>query len=303
MADTICASQGPHTQRLRPDLLYKQQVAASKCTVITDVDSPSGAECAQGVAQLIIDAVKSHWHLDLLGRDERDVHIRAIPHKGKPGRAFNGNFAMDLENFQAHNNTGHGLYLQPSIGGTLRDEVKLCPALFWEYDDRARSEQVERWKSTVGLKPTFQTDTQGKSIHNWLVLETPMDPEPWTLLMERLQQAAPGCDKNCKGTNRMMRMAGSHYINRNGEYQGLVQIINADGPRYSAEELDAVLPPLPSAPQFRRKKYRKDLALGLVQIADALKAGAEMGDQVLNIVRIKAQLKLTVSPMHVPSYS
>ena len=37
--------------------------------------------------------------------------------------------------------------------------------------------------------------------------------------------------------------------------------------------------------------------------ADALKAGAEMGDQVLNIVRIKAQLKLTMSPMHVPSCS
>ena len=37
--------------------------------------------------------------------------------------------------------------------------------------------------------------------------------------------------------------------------------------------------------------------------ADALKAGAEMGDQVLNIVRIQAQLKLTVSPMHVPSCS
>ena len=37
--------------------------------------------------------------------------------------------------------------------------------------------------------------------------------------------------------------------------------------------------------------------------ADALKAGAEMGDQVLNIVRIKAQLKLTVSSMHVPPCS
>ena len=31
--------------------------------------------------------------------------------------------------------------------------------------------------------------------------------------------------------------------------------------------------------------------------ADALKAGAEMGDQVLNIMRIQAQLKLIVSPM------
>ena len=270
MADTICTSQGPHTPRLRPDLLDKQQVAASGCTVTTDDYSPVRGECAQGGAQLIIDAAQAHWHLDLLGRDERDVHIRAIPHKGKAGGAINGNFAMDLERFQDLNNQGYGIYLQPNIGGTKAKDISLCVPLFWEYDDRPRSEQVELWQSTVGLKPTFQVDTGGKSIHNYLVLDTPMDPEPWTLLMERLQQAAPGCDKNCKGANRMMRMAGSHYINRDGESQGQVQIINADGPRYSAEELDAVLPPLPAAPQFRRKKYRKDSAPGLLQIADAL---------------------------------
>ena len=84
-----------------------------------------------------------------------------------------------------------------------------------------------------------------------------MDPEPWTLLMERLQLAAPGCDKNCKGANRMMRMAGSHYINRNGESQGQVQIINADGPRYSAEELDAVLPALATSSSPSQPKPKK----------------------------------------------
>ena len=130
MADTISASQGPRNPRLSPDLLDKQQVAASGCTVTTDLDPPERAECAQGGAQLIIDAAQAHLHLDLLGRDERDVHIRAIPDKGKPGRAFNGNFAMDLEHFQDLNAQGYGLYLQPSIGGTLKDEVKLCPALF-----------------------------------------------------------------------------------------------------------------------------------------------------------------------------
>ena len=40
------------------------------------------------------------------------------------------------------------------------------------------------------------------------------------------------------------------------------------------------------------------MAFGLK--AYALKAGAEMGNQVLNIVRIKAQSKLTMRPMHVP---
>lgn len=269
-AQQLSSHEAPDTSRLSPKLLDKQQVAASGCTVTTELAPGERGECAQGGAQLIIDAAQAHWHLDLLGRDERDVHIRAIPHKGKSGWAINGNFAMDLEKFQAHNNNGYGLYLQSSIGGTLQDEVTLCTSLFWEYDDRDRSEQVELWQSTVGLKPTFQTDTQGKSIHNWLVLDAPMDPEPWTLLMERLQQAAPGCDKNCKGSNRMLRMAGSHYINRNGESQGQVQIINADGPRYSAEELDAVLPALATPSKSRRKKLRTGAAPGLLQIADAL---------------------------------
>ena len=276
MADTISASQGPRNPRLSPELLDKQQVAASKCTGTTGASHAHLGVSAQGGAQLIIDAAQAHWHLDLLGRDERDVHIRAIPHKGKAGGAINGNFAMDLERFQDLNNQGYGIYLQPNIGGTKAKDISLCVIEFWEHDDRPRSEQVELWRSTVGLKPTFQVDTGGKSIHNYLVLDAPMDPEPWTLLMERLQQAAPGCDKNCKGANRMMRMAGSHYINRNGESQGQVQIINADGPRYSAEELDAVLPPLPvPKPQSAaRKRFTsgRHKSLPLREIVNALEA-------------------------------
>ena len=256
MSTRMTSAQGdPCALSVGESLLGQQELSAPESIGKTDKSSRQMAGDAQGDAQLTIDAAQAHWHLDLLGRDEREVHTRAIPHKGKPGFAINGNFAMDLENFQAHNNNGYGLYLQPNIGGTLKDEVTLCIPLFWEHDDRPRSEQVELWRSTVGLQPTFQVDTGGKSIHNYLVLDAPMDPEPWTLLMERLQLAAPGCDKNCKGVNRMMRMAGSHYINRNGESQGHVQIINANGPRYSAEELDSVLPALPVPSKPKPKKF------------------------------------------------
>ena len=168
---------------------------------------------------LRLDAAQAHLMLDLIGLDEREVHIRAIPHKGKAGGAINGNFANDLERFQDLNNQGYGLYLQPNIGGTKAKDITLATTLFYEHDDRPRTEQVRLWESTDGLQPTFQVDTRGKSIHNYLVLETPVDPEPWTLLMERLQLAAPGCDRACKGKNRLMRMAGSHYINRDGESQ------------------------------------------------------------------------------------
>lgn len=124
---------------------------------------------------------------------------------------------MDLERFQDLNNQGYGIYLQPNIGGTKAEEITLCTTQFFEHDDRPRSEQVGLCESLVGLKPTFQVDTQGKSIHHYLVLKSPIEPLIWSQLMERLQLAAEGCDRACKGTNRMMRMAGSHYINRNGE--------------------------------------------------------------------------------------
>lgn len=242
----------------------------------TDKSSAKTGRRVQKCAHLVLDAAQAHWHLDLIGRDERDVHMRAIPHKGKPGRAFNGNFAMDLEDFQAHNNNGYGLYLQPNIGGTLKNEVTLCTSLFNEYDDRPRSEQVGLWESTVGLKPTFQLDTGGKSIHSYWVLGIPMDPKQWTLLMERLQLAAPGCDKNCKGTNRMMRMAGAHYIDREGNSLGQSQIINADGPRYSAEELHAVLPqlrkPKPQPAIKKRFPSGRQNTLPLREIVNALEA-------------------------------
>ena len=57
-------------------------------------------------------------------------------------------------------------------------------------------------------------------------------------------------------------MAGSHYINRNGESQGQVQIINADGPRYLDEELDAVLPLLTTSTSLSKPKPKKSPTQG-----------------------------------------
>ena len=141
-AQQLSSHEARDTSRLSPELLDKQQVAASKCPGTTGASHAHLGVSAQGGAQLIIDAAQAHWHVDLMSRDERDVHIRAIPHKGKAGGAINGNFAMDLERFQDLNNQGYGIYLQPNIGGTKVKDISLCIPLFWEYDDRPRSEQV-----------------------------------------------------------------------------------------------------------------------------------------------------------------
>ena len=271
MSTRITSAQGESCAlSVGESLLSQQELSAPESIGTTETSTGQLTGDAQDDAQLTIDAAQAHWHLDLLGRDERDVHIRAIPHKGKAGGAINGNFAMDLERFQDLNNQGYGIYLQPNIGGTKAKDITLCTTQFFEHDDRPRSEQVGLCESLVGLKPTFQVDTQGKSVHNYLVLENPIEPALWTVLMDRLQLAAEGCDRVCKGTNRMMRMAGSHYINRSGESQGQVQIINADGPRYSAEELDAVLPSLPVPSQPKPKKSFPGTHGNLATIAEAL---------------------------------
>ena len=68
---------------------------------------------------------------------------------------------------------------------------------------------------------------------------------------------------------------------------------------------DGFVVELPSQQDVVQQPERADrcaeLFVGFGLKADALKAGAEMGDKVLNIVRIKAQLKLTMRPMHLSS--
>ena len=63
---------------------------------------------------------------------------------------------------------------------------------------------------------------------------------------------------------------------------------------------DGFVVELPSQQDVVQQPKRADrcaeLFVGFGLKADALKAGAQMGDQVLNIVRIQAQLKLTMRP-------
>ena len=68
---------------------------------------------------------------------------------------------------------------------------------------------------------------------------------------------------------------------------------------------DGFVVELPSQQDVVQQPQRADrcaeLFVGFGLKADALKAGAEMGDQVLSIVRIQSQLKLAMGPVHVPS--
>ena len=51
-AQKLSSHEARDTSRLSPELLNKQQVGASGCTVTTELDPPKGGKCAQGGAQL-----------------------------------------------------------------------------------------------------------------------------------------------------------------------------------------------------------------------------------------------------------
>ena len=72
-----------------------------------------------------------------------------------------------------------------------------------------------------------------------------MNVPHWRDLQLRLINHAKS-DPALNNPSRVMRHPGFHYIDENNQPIGLVTIINPTGKRYSAEELAACLPPLPT---------------------------------------------------------
>lgn len=277
MATTI---SGGHGQCSSPRLVdagaYLPRTKSSRSNVSANSYGDRNSHGTPGTARnhqtpLVLDAAQAHWHLDLLGRDERDTNIRMIPHKGLKRSAINANFAWDLDKVAAHQSRGYGAYLQPNPGGTRASEITAGIALFIEHDDMPKQDQIMLWERLSLPRPTFQIDTGGKSIHQYFVLSRPIAIDRWTELMDRLI-AHTGSDRSCRGANRMMRMAGSWYIDCKGNATVRSQIINASGDHHDAELFDQLLPE-PTIRHRSRNKQRPFIGStprNLRQITEAL---------------------------------
>ena len=69
----------------------------------------------------------------------------------------------------------------------------------------------------------------------------------------------------------MMRLAGGHYIDRDGEAKALTQIVNVTGYRYEAAQFEELLPLLPSPkPCGRAPRRSGSTPANLRQIIEAL---------------------------------
>ena len=277
MSTRVTSAQGdPCALSVGESLLSQQELSAPESTANTEESTGQLAEDAQDDAQRCIDAAQAHLHLDLLGLDERATNIRGIFHKGKKGGAKNGVFAHDLERAQQWQRNGMGIYLQVNPGGTKAAEVDCGTALFFEHDNIPRWQQVTIYQDHGLPQPSFMVDTGGKSIHHYYVLKEPISVQLWTELTERLHLAAKGCDTSCKGSNRLMRMAGSWYIDRNGKAIDQAEIMWPTDRRYDAEEFQIRLPllpePKPEPPVRKRFTSGRHSSMSLREIVNALEA-------------------------------
>lgn len=182
--------------------------------------------------------------LELLGKDPDKTWIRCLRQwKSKAGTGADTQHLELKPDANAYFITGNG---DPANGKNVEDsDIKSCPALFVEWDDRPVAEQLKAWQALGLPEPTVSVCTGGKSIHLYWVLVEPMAPEAWCELIKRLIEHC-GADPQNKNPSRLMRLPGSiYYDKKTGEATGTAaKIVSTCARRYSVSEIEACLPPV-----------------------------------------------------------
>ena len=204
--------------------------------------------------------------LDCLGKDPGETFLRAIL-PAPPKRAFH--FRLDPARAEKAVLAGYGLYFNVANGGTCNAEITSVPALWVEWDDRPKSDQIGLWIELGLPEPSLQIDTAGKSIHNYWVFAQPIRPDRWGPIQERLLNHADA-DRAVKDCARVMRLPGVLRRDARGRCQR-TSIVTINSNRYRPEDIEACLPPVPPPPKPRlpyRPRGRNHLQLD--RVLDAL---------------------------------
>ncbi|NBU73409.1 MAG: hypothetical protein EBS53_18535, partial [Bacteroidetes bacterium] len=135
--------------------------------------------------------------IKLLGKPQDAAWVRYLdPLRRKPsgdGHHWSGS-PQDLAELQNRQSEGFNAYLIIGNGttstgksGNQNDaDITDIPALFVEWDDKPIDWQISAWKELSLPEPSIQVHTGGKSIHCYWVLDTPMAPFEWRVLIKRL---------------------------------------------------------------------------------------------------------------------
>jgi Protein of unknown function (DUF3987) len=206
------------------------------------------------VAQFInqplqIDTTEFFAHLEALGYKRGDkACIRYInPSTSKAIKAD----GLDFKQMEKLQGEGFNVYVVVNPGGHSDQDIKQGKAIFYEHDNLDKSSQINLWESLGLPKPSFQVDTGGKSVHSYWVLADHLDVGTWLRLQSDLLDHA-NADRTIRNASRVMRLAGSLYINKSGEPVGSARIISNSGCTYTTEELRAIIPTvLPPITNYR----------------------------------------------------
>lgn len=193
-------------------------------------------------------------HLELLGKDPDAAWFRAIKHGQGANSRRNG---ADLHGFnrdelRSDAIDGHALYLvvgdastaSGKAGGVTDADITAVPALFVEWDDLTTDQQLIAWQRLGLPTPTLMLTTGGKSVHAYWRLQQPLAPKEWKDVTSRLI-AHCSSDKTCRNPARVMRLAGSLYIDKaTGKPTGARAEIAHQAPDaiYALEQITACLP-------------------------------------------------------------
>jgi hypothetical protein len=194
---------------------------------------------------------RSQHFLALLGKKPATTCLRAVYPKGHAkltepkrdrGRKHPCWDSAQVERWQRE---GLNVYVVINDGGQSDQSISSCRALFCEWDNREKDWQLTAWQELGLPEPTLQVDSGGRSIHSYWVFEEPIEPSCWRDLQARLL-AHTGSDLTLKNPSRVMRLPGCYYLKAPQDVQPpvMTEIVSEAGVRYTAEQLEQVLPPL-----------------------------------------------------------
>jgi len=198
----------------------------------------------------VFDSSEADEFLSLLGKNGAS-RVRAFWPKKRPvppgtPRAFTGTYSNAKDGkIETWIRRGLGVYVVIGNGGDSDDEITDCPALFVEWDQMPKAEQLGAWKRFDLPEPSFAVDTAGKSIHLYWVLDQPITPERFRELIAKLI-AKTGADPTNRNPSRVMRMPGAWHFSWDENDQKLLRngqstLIQCSGNRYSPELFDQLL--------------------------------------------------------------
>ena len=221
-------------------------------------------------AEIQLDQAQARTFLTALGRNG-DTRMRGFSPWKTAGRKSPLCPATALQ----WQKEGIGVYIVINPGGDCDDDITECVALFCEWDDQPLVWQVNAWKELNLPEPSLQVDSGGKSIHNYWIFQQPIPKEQWKDLQARLISHTKS-DPKLKNASRVMRLPGTWHFSTGSEkprvvVDRMVQIVHTSEPRYSATDLDNLLPQLPKPqPQTPTLTHTSNTPAGTVHLSDLL---------------------------------